>query len=171
MRRGNVLTHHAQVLNLFSLCEKTIEHKKLQKIIYIAKSFGAPFAEKYRYHRLGPYSEDLFVRLEELCNLHFLQEEQHNVDAVYVLTEEGEKFLHTLRTKKEKDSYTSMYKALNEQSLATLEQMAALLYFQQMEGDGVRDPHLISRYSDQEWLHAETYLTTLRERQVFYEGS
>jgi len=109
--------------------------------------------------------------LEELCNLHFLQEEQHNVDAVYVLTEEGEKFLHTLRTKEEKDSYTSMYKALNEQSLATLEQMAALLYFQQMEGDGVRDPHLISRYSDQEWLHAETYLTTLRERQVFYEGS
>ncbi|GAF21465.1 hypothetical protein JCM19047_1149 [Bacillus sp. JCM 19047] len=36
-----MLTHHAQVLNLFSLCENTIEHKKLQKIIYIAKSFGA----------------------------------------------------------------------------------------------------------------------------------
>ncbi|MFS0788480.1 YwgA family protein [Shouchella sp. 1P09AA] len=167
-----MLSNHVQVLKLFSLCEKTIEHKKLQKIIYIAKSFGAPFAEKYRYHRLGPYSEDLFVRLEELCNLQFLKEERDERDIVYMLTNQGETFLHKLLVREELDEFTDVYKDLNSQPLSILEQMAALLYFQkQMESEGVRDPQLNSRYSNQEWLHAETHLMMLRERQVSYEGS
>ena len=48
--------------------------KKLQKIVYIAKKLDFPFKEKYQFHFYGPYSEELTLRIEELCNMGYLNE-------------------------------------------------------------------------------------------------
>ena len=46
-------------------------------MIYIAKKMNFPFAEKYELHMYGPYSEELTLRIEELCEMGFLSGTVH----------------------------------------------------------------------------------------------
>ncbi len=69
-----MLKEHAKLMKVFSDSGEIIGRKKLQKIIYIAKKMQYPFYEKYDFHFYGPYSEELTLRIEELCNLGFLDE-------------------------------------------------------------------------------------------------
>lgn len=61
-------------MKVFSDSGEIVGRKKLQKIIYIAKKLELPFYEKYDFHFYGPYSEELTLQVEELCNLGFLHE-------------------------------------------------------------------------------------------------
>lgn len=49
--------------------------KKLQKIVYIAQSLGYAFPEPFDLHVWGPYSEVLAVKLQEMTEWGFAQEE------------------------------------------------------------------------------------------------
>ncbi len=69
-----MLKEHAKLMKVFSDSGEIIGRKKAQKIIYIAKKMQYPFYEKYDFHFYGPYSEELTLRIEELCNLGFLDE-------------------------------------------------------------------------------------------------
>lgn len=69
-----MLKEHAKLMKVFSDSGEIIGRKKPQKIIYIAKKMQYPFYEKYDFHFYGPYSEELTLRIEELCNLGFLDE-------------------------------------------------------------------------------------------------
>lgn len=69
-----MLKEHAKLMKVFSDSGEIIGRKKLQKIIYIAKKMQYPFYEKYDFHFYLPYSEELTLRIEELCNLGFLDE-------------------------------------------------------------------------------------------------
>ncbi len=69
-----MLKEHAKLMKVFSDSGEIIGRKKSQKIIYIAKKMQYPFYEKYDFHFYGPYSEELTLRIEELCNLGFLDE-------------------------------------------------------------------------------------------------
>ncbi|WP_213074506.1 YwgA family protein, partial [Acinetobacter baumannii] len=66
-------------------------------MIYIAKKMQFPFYEKYDFHFYGPYSEELTLQIEELCNLGFLHEVKEKKGGYfqyrYSLTETGSAFL------------------------------------------------------------------------------
>ena len=68
-------------------------------MIYIAKKMNFAFAEKYELHMYGPYSEELTLRVEELCEMGFLNEQCTDkgsyVQYSYRVTSEGERFLET----------------------------------------------------------------------------
>src|SRR3954466_4884393 len=74
-----------------------IGRKKLQKMIYIAKKITFPFQERFQFHFYGPYSEELTLRVEELCNMGFLDEVKENKGGYsqyrYTMTESGKEFL------------------------------------------------------------------------------
>src|SRR5690625_3135905 len=69
-----MLTNHAKLMEFFAVAHEVTGRKKLQKMIYILQKCKLPFEEKFEYHFYGPYSEELTLRVEELCNLGFLQE-------------------------------------------------------------------------------------------------
>ena len=76
---------------------EVIGRKKLQKMIFIAKKLAFPFGEKFQFHFYGPYSEELTLRVEELCNMGFLNEVREKKGGYYqyryTLTEDGREFL------------------------------------------------------------------------------
>lgn len=69
-----MLNDHLRLMNVFAMSEEIIGRKKLQKMIYIAKKMEFPFQEKFEFHFYGPYSEELTLRVEELCNFGFIKE-------------------------------------------------------------------------------------------------
>ena len=100
-----MLQEHAKIVQFISLAKEVSGRKKLQKMIYIAKKMKFPFPEKYELHMYGPYSEELTLRVEELCEMGFLTEQCTDkgsyVQYSYYVTSEGEQFLErrTLLTK------------------------------------------------------------------------
>lgn len=100
MGRGRVemLINHARLIHFFQFAEEVTGRKKLQKMIYILQKSGVSFEEKFQFHFYGPYSEELTLRVEELCNLGFLEETREDkvnyYQYHYDVTEEGANFLH-----------------------------------------------------------------------------
>lgn len=77
-----MLTEHAKLMKVLSASKEIIGRKKLQKIIFIAKKLNYPFYEKYEFHFYGPYSEELTLRIEELCNMGFINEVKEKKAAI-----------------------------------------------------------------------------------------
>lgn len=77
-----MLKDHAKVMKAIAASGEIIGRKKLQKMIYIAKKLDFPFHEKYQFHFFGPYSEELTLRIEELCNMGFLNEIKEKREAI-----------------------------------------------------------------------------------------
>ena len=65
-----MLQDHANIVRFIAAAEGITGRKKLQKMMYIAKKLDYPVKEKYEFHMYGPYSEELTVRVEELCNIY-----------------------------------------------------------------------------------------------------
>jgi len=90
-----LLIDHAKLMKVFATAGEVIGRKKLQKMVYIAKKLNYPFYEKYNFHFYGPYSEEVTLRVEELCNLGFLHELKENKGGYsqyrYSLTETGDR--------------------------------------------------------------------------------
>ncbi len=88
---------HAKLIQAFYASGEIVGRKKLQKMIYIAKKLSFPFHEKYQFHFFGPYSEELTLRVEELCNMGFLTEQKERksgyIQYRYGVTDEGQAFL------------------------------------------------------------------------------
>lgn len=130
-----MLSNHAKLLELIQATQGVEGRKKLQKMIYIAKKCGLPFQEKYELHMYGPYSEELTCRIEELCELGFLQEineKRSNYQIFsYQTTEEGIQFAQKLNQQEIQDfKWGSL---LKERSSRFLELVATLLYFDEFE--------------------------------------
>ncbi len=92
-----MLKDHTKIMHAIAESGEMIGRKKLQKMIYIAKKLTFPFGEKFQFPFFGPYSEELTVRVEELCNMGFLHEVKEKKGGYYqyryTLTEEGKQFL------------------------------------------------------------------------------
>mgnify|MGYP001298693922 FL=1 len=134
-----MLEDHAKLIAFFKQANEIVGRKKLQKMIYILKKSGYHFSERYSFHMYGPYSEELSTRVEELCNLGFLNEnrekEKGYVQYRYTLTDSGESFL------KETDIHTQdmthvIFK-MNEKSSRFLELVSTMLYFNNLPKDEV----------------------------------
>ncbi|GAE31265.1 MULTISPECIES: YwgA family protein [Halalkalibacter] len=162
-----MLKDHANVMGLFLQAGEIIGRKKLQKMIYIAKKLNAPFSEKYTFHMFGPYSEELSLRMEELCNLGFVVERKedkgHYVQYRYTLSTEGERFLGMYPNQ---SLSKELVEALNDKSSRFLELVSTLLYFEDLDmAEQKEKVHTLKakqNYSDEELDEAYTYIHMLR---------
>lgn len=132
-----MLEQHANVVQFVALAGEVVGRKKLQKMVYIAKKLDYPFNEKYHFHMYGPYSEELTLRVEELCTMGFLTERKEDKGAYqqyrYAVTTEGASFTNSFaRTKMDASPIVD---ALNAQSSRFLELVSTLLYFDELSRD------------------------------------
>ncbi|WP_172371277.1 YwgA family protein [Sporosarcina jiandibaonis] len=130
-----MLQEHAKIVQFISLAGEVTGRKKLQKMIYIAKKMNFPFSEKFELHMYGPYSEELTLRVEELCEMGFLDEERIDKGAYfqyqYNVSGEGERFLETAG--KVPGSLSDFIQKMQVKSSRFLELVSTLLYFDHFE--------------------------------------
>ncbi|WP_010096041.1 YwgA family protein [Ornithinibacillus scapharcae] len=134
-----MLENHAKLMQFFSQAKEVTGRKKLQKMVYILQSFGVPFEEKFQFHFYGPYSEELSLRIEELCNLGFLNEEKevksNYFQYHYTLTKDGTQFLNQFKVNM--PSCTESIEMLQEKSSRFLELVSTMLYFKELPREEV----------------------------------
>lgn len=147
-----------------------IGRKKLQKMIYIAKKVAFPFQERFQFHFYGPYSEELTLRVEELCNMGFLDEVKEKKGGYYqyryTLTESGREFLSLNEVDMPclEDCLTDM----NEQSARFLELVSTILYFDNLQKEEVIEKVFTLKkkqnYTIEEIEQAYAYIYELQKR-------
>ena len=164
-----MLTEHAKIMKAFAAAGEIIGRKKLQKMIYIAKKLNLPFYEKYNFHFYGPYSEELTLRVEELCNLGYLHEIKEKKGGYfqyrYSLTGTGEQFLNHYEL--DMPPLNEMFQNLNEQNARFLELVSTVLFFDNLEKDEVKEKVFTlkskQRYTDEEVEAAYKYIEALQQ--------
>ncbi|TDL32999.1 YwgA family protein [Jeotgalibacillus sp. S-D1] len=163
-----MMKDHAKLMQAFFVSGEIVGRKKLQKMIYIAKKLSFPFHEKYQFHFFGPYSEELTLRVEELCNMGFITEQKEKKSGYtqyrYGITEEGQAFLDAQSTNP-MPSVEACLRDLNDQSSRFLELVSTMLYF-----DGLQEKELIQKvqkvkskqnYTEEEISEALAYIKHL----------
>jgi len=128
-----VIEEHAKVVQFIGAADGITGRKKLQKMIYIAKKLQYPYKEKYEFHFYGPYSEELTLRIEELCNMGFLQEERQDkgsyVQYKYQMTDAGEHFTKMAQVPEASSDLVACINQMKDKSSRFLELVSTLLYF------------------------------------------
>jgi len=129
-----MLINHAKLIHFFQLANEVTGRKKLQKMIYILQKSEVPFEEKYQFHFYGPYSEELTLRVEELCNLGFLKETKEDkvnyFQYHYEVTPAGESFLDQFTV--DMPDFSGKLELLQNRSSRFLELVATILYFEDL---------------------------------------
>lgn len=162
-----MLRDHAKLVQFIAVAGQIDGRKKLQKMIYIAKKSGYPFQEKYGLHMYGPYSEELTCRIEELCELGFVEETVHDkgsyVQYCYTPTEEGLHFAETIVP--ESFIEPTFVEALTSQRSRFLELVSTLLYFDRLnrkeQVEKVRVVKNKLNFTDEEFTEAFRFIDSL----------
>lgn len=166
-----MLNDHAKIMALISEAGEVIGRKKLQKIIYIAKKINFPFVERYNFHFYGPYSEELTLRIEEMCNLGFVHEMKEKKGGYYqyryTLSEEGKKFLGVSNL--DLPNLKAFTTDVNDKSSRFLELVSTILFFEELEKQEIIEKvHTLKakqNYSEDEINEAFTYIESLKQIQ------
>ena len=128
-----MLQEHAKIVQFIGAADGITGRKKLQKMIYIAKKLKYPYKEKYDFHMFGPYSEELTLRIEELCNMGFILEERQDkgsyVQYKYQMTNNGEDFMQMAQLPNLSEDLIYCINQMKERSSRFLELVSTLLYF------------------------------------------
>ncbi|MBU5267952.1 YwgA family protein [Virgibacillus proomii] len=163
-----MLTNHAKLMQFFSVVNEVTGRKKLQKMIYILQKCNIPFEEKYAFHFYGPYSEELTLRVEELCNLGFIKEAKEEKSNYYqyhyTITEDGAAFLEQF--KMDMPDFSAQVKAMQEKSSRFLELVATLLYFDDLPlEESIAKVYTVKpkqKYTDEEIQDALAFIDDIR---------
>jgi len=163
-----LLKDHAKIMKAIAASGEIIGRKKLQKMIYIAKKLDFPFHEKYQFHFFGPYSEELTLRVEELCNMGFLNEIKEKKGGYfqyrYSLTESGEEFLQLNEV--DMPFLPACLADMNEQNARFLELVSTVLYFDTLETEEIKEKVFTlkskQKYTDEEIEQAFQYIEGLK---------
>ena len=164
-----MLNNHAKLIRFFSEANGITGRKKLQKMIYILQKCDIPFEEKYQFHFYGPYSEELTLRVEELCNLGFLQEEKEDKSNYYQynynITPAGTEFLNQFSM--EMPDMTTKVAMLKEKSSRFLELVSTMFYFDDLPiQENIEKIHMVKpkqKYSDEEIEDAIRFMEELKQ--------
>ena len=164
-----MLTNHARLMKFFAAAEEVVGRKKLQKMIYILKKCELPFEEKYEFHFYGPYSEELTLRVEELCNLGFISEVKEDKSNYYQyryqVTGPGTQFLQ--HSQVELPPLEGRINMLAEKSSRFLELVSTMLYFDDLPAEEVeekvRTVKKTQNYSDAEIKEAWEFIEQVKE--------
>lgn len=136
-----MLENHAKLMQFFSSTEEIIGRKKLQKMIYILKKCEIPFEERYQFHFYGPYSEELTLRVEEMCNLGFIsetkEEKKNYYQYRYQLTDSGREFLNHYEM--DLPPLNSHIEEMNGESSRFLELVSTLLFFEHLPKEEIEE--------------------------------
>ena len=164
-----MLTEHAKVLYLFSQAGEVSGRKKLQKIVYIAQKLHFDFNQRFYFHFYGPYSDELTLEMEEMCELGLMREEREDKGNYqvyrYGLTEKGSRFLE--QTKVEMDHLALPLKKLNTSTARFLELVSTILFFEKLPRSEVEEKVFTlkakSNYTSDEVEEAYRFILELRE--------
>lgn len=161
---------HARIINAVASVGEIAGRKKMQKIIYIAKKISFPFEEKFQFHFYGPYSEELTLRIEELCEMGYLHEEKEKKSGYwqycYSLSEAGEDFLQLYEV--DVPNLKACLQDMNEQNARFLELVSTVLFFDTLEKEEVIDKVQTlkgkQKYTPEEIDEAYRYIDALKEK-------
>ncbi|MBT2657718.1 YwgA family protein [Bacillus sp. ISL-18] len=165
-----MLKDHAKLMQAIMVSGEITGRKKLQKMIYIAKKVEFPFHERFQFHFYGPYSEELTTRVEELCNMGFLNEVKEKKGGYYqyryTLTDSGKEFLSLNQV--EMPYLEDCFNDMNEQNARFLELVSTVLYFDNLPKEEVADKVFTlkssQRYTMAEVDEAYQYIETLKTK-------
>jgi uncharacterized protein YwgA len=165
-----LLKDHAKVMQAIMVSGEITGRKKLQKMIYIAKKVDFPFHERFQFHFYGPYSEELTTRVEELCNMGFLNEVKEKKGGYfqyrYTLTDAGKEFLSMNEV--EMPFLQDCFVDMNEQNARFLELVSTVLYFDNLSKEEVMDKVFTlkasQRYTEAEIDEAYRYIESLKTK-------
>ena len=165
-----MLDDHAKVMQAVLAAGEIIGRKKLQKMIYIAKKMDFPFQERFQFHFYGPYSEELTLRVEELCNMGFLNEVKEKKGGYYqyryTLTDSGKEFLSLNEV--EMPMLDGCLVDMNDQNARFLELVSTVLYFDNLPKEEVTNKVFTlkssQRYTEAEIAEAYQYIGTLKQK-------
>ncbi len=163
-----MLNDHAKLMQAVMVSGEIIGRKKLQKMIYIAKKVAFPFHERFQFHFYGPYSEELTLRVEELCNMGFLNEVKEKKGGYfqyrYSLTEPGKEFLSLNEV--EMPFLQDCLVDMNDQNARFLELVSTVLYFDNLPKEEVANKVFTlkasQRYTEAEIDEAYQYIESLK---------
>ncbi|GLI86511.1 YwgA family protein [Rossellomorea marisflavi] len=164
-----MLKEHAKLMSAFMASGEVIGRKKLQKMIFIAKKLAFPFQERFEFHFYGPYSEELTLRVEELCNMGFISEVKEKKGGYYQyrysVTEEGEDFLKIYE--KDMPFLEDCLTDMNGQSARFLELVSTVLYFDTLPKEEVAEKVFTlkskQKYTNEEVDEAYAYIESLKK--------
>ena len=165
-----MLNDHAKLMQAVMVSGEIIGRKKLQKMIYIAKKVAFPFHERFQFHFYGPYSEELTLRVEELCNMGFLNEVKEKKGGYfqyrYSLTEPGKEFLSLNEV--EMPFLQDCLVDMNDQNARFLELVSTVLYFDNLPKEEVTNKVFTlkasQRYTEAEIDEAYQYIESLKAK-------
>ena len=165
-----MLKDHAKVMQAVLAAGEVVGRKKLQKMIYIAKKMDFPFQERFQFHFYGPYSEELTLRVEELCNMGFLNEVKEKKGGYYqyryTLTESGKEFLSLNEV--EMPLLDGCLVDMNDQNARFLELVSTVLYFDNLPKEEVTNKVFTlkssQRYTEAEIDEAYQHIDTLKQK-------
>lgn len=151
-----MLKDHAKIMHAIQVSGEITGRKKLQKMIYIAKKITFPFQERFQFHFYGPYSEELTLRVEELCNMGFLNEVKEKKSGFYqyryTLTENGKEFLSLNEV--DMPSLEECLTDMNSQNARFLELVSTVLFFDNLPREEVEEK-IFTLKSKQRYTHEE----------------
>ncbi|MEH7343250.1 YwgA family protein [Bacillus sp. JJ1532] len=166
-----MLKDHAKIIHAIAASEEIIGRKRLQKMVYIAKKLEFPFQERFQFHFYGPYSEELTLRVEELCNMGFLNEVKEKKGGYYqyryTLTENGKEFL-SLNEEVAMPNLQDCLTDMNSQNARFLELVSTVLFFENLPKEEVQEKIFTlkskQRYTEEEVETAYQYIESLKEK-------
>ncbi|MGE6377260.1 YwgA family protein [Peribacillus muralis] len=161
---------HANIINAISTAGEISGRKKLQKIVYIAKKLSFPFHEKFQFHFYGPYSEELTLRIEELCEMGYLNEVREKkagyYQYCYSITDAGQDFLSIQEV--EMPALEACLLDMNERNARFLELVSTVLYFDTLEKEEVTEKIFTlkskQKYTPEEIDEAYEYIGQLKTK-------
>ncbi|WCJ58649.1 hypothetical protein NXS98_13105 [Fontisphaera persica] len=144
------------LLQLLRLLKRVEGRKKLQKIVHILQTLGAPFPQRFEYSYYGMYSSQLRGEIERLESERLVTEKENLAargHSTYLLTatKRLEKLLDNLDCPKN-PPWADLAQELNDLSAQQLEAISTILFLEDcgLEGDALRQrfqalkPHLES---------------------------
>ncbi len=161
---------HARIIHAIATAGEISGRKKLQKIVYIAKKLDFPFKEKYQFHFFGPYSEELTLRIEELCNMGYLNEVREKragyYQYCYSVTDAGQDFLSMQEV--DMPAIKDCLLDMNDQNSRFLELVSTVLFFDTLGKDEVTEKIFTlkskQKYTLEEIDQAYAYIEQLEEK-------
>ncbi|WP_079477904.1 YwgA family protein [Halobacillus salinus] len=163
-----MLENHAKLMQFFSSTDEVVGRKKLQKMIYILKKCEIPFEERYQFHFYGPYSEELTLRVEEMCNLGFIsetkEEKKNYYQYRYKLTDNGKAFLEHYENNM--PPLHEHIATMNEKSSRFLELVSTMLFLEHLPKEEVKEKvytvKSTQNYTDEDLENGWEFIEKLR---------
>lgn len=123
-----------KILSIFKDVKTIRGRKRLQKIIYIMQQLGYDFGCEYTYCHYGPYSPQLQMKIDRMCQYGLINETVHSSTYEYSQTDRGQELCETLEKASLMEHYNipvDLIKKLINNDVNLLELASTIMYVRQ----------------------------------------